>query len=354
MKVALINTIKPKAGSGDAMTECTYQLYLALKGKIDVKTVYATTVSKRNDTTGLLYTNTLFKKRIKELAKDRYQIIHITNQELGFAAQILHGSRRGAKIITTIHDMTRFMPEMHEGVFQGVYNSLVRGSITAAVKYSDAIIFASSQTEADVRRRFGKELSGKKTAVIMQGISGAFIKGKKYDRKRGFTVGYLARLAKHKNVEFILKVAEKLRHEQIKFRIYGTGEARSQLSKYIRDHKLTNVVLEGFVPERNIVKAYDGLDVFMFPSLNEGFGRPILEAQARGLPVIILKKGRIPSEVSKYCIRADNEADAAAIVSRIKANGYNRRSMQKAMAYARSFTWDRTAARTLALYEMEK
>jgi glycosyltransferase involved in cell wall biosynthesis len=354
MKVALINTIKPRPGSGDGMTECTYRLYIALKGKMDVKTIYATTDSKRNDIAGLLYTNTLFKKRLKGLARGGYQIIHITNHELGFAAKILQGDRGGAKIVTTIHDMTRFVPGMHEGRIQSMYNTLVKGSIESAVKYSDAIIFVSSQTEMDVRKRFRKELAGKKTAVIMQGISGGLIRAKKYKLKHDFTVGYLGSLARHKNVQFILKVAEKLKHKQIRFVIYGTGATRHQLSEYIKAHKLENVALRGFVPERNIVKTYDGLDVFMLPSLNEGFGRQILEAQARGLPVIILKQGRIPSEVSKYCIRADDESAAAGIVSRIKAKGYDRRSMKKAMSYARGFTWDRAAAKTLAFYEMEK
>jgi len=52
----------------------------------------------------------------------------------------------------------------------------------------------------------------------------------------------------------------------------------------------------GFAPEEKIVDIYDSFDVFVFPILYEGFGMPIIEAQSRGLPVIIYKYGKIPKK----------------------------------------------------------
>ena len=51
----------------------------------------------------------------------------------------------------------------------------------------------------------------------------------------------------------------------------------------------------GLALEERLIGIYDSFDVFAFPSLYEGFGLPILEAQSRGLPVIIYKYGKIPS-----------------------------------------------------------
>ena len=107
----------------------------------------------------------------------------------------------------------------------------------------------------------------------------------------------------------------------------------------------------GFVPEEKIVEIYDPSDVFMFPSLYDSFGLPILEAQSRGLPVIIYKYGKIPKEVRRYCFEAESPEHMAQIIEQLKANGYNEKERKKAMDYARSFTWEMTARETLEVYK---
>ena len=107
----------------------------------------------------------------------------------------------------------------------------------------------------------------------------------------------------------------------------------------------------GFAPEPRIVDVYDSFDVFIFPSYYEGFGMPILEAQARSLPVIIYKFGALPKEVTRYCIKAEDESDAADIINKLKENGYNEKLRKKAAEYARGFTWEKCAKETLMVYK---
>ena len=97
----------------------------------------------------------------------------------------------------------------------------------------------------------------------------------------------------------------------------------------------------GPAPENRILNIYDSFDAFVFPSLYEGFGLPILEAQSRGLPVIIYKYGKIPKEVRKYCFEAESPEHMAQIIEDLKENGYNEKLRKKATNYARSFTWVR-------------
>jgi glycosyltransferase involved in cell wall biosynthesis len=80
-------------------------------------------------------------------------------------------------------------------------------------------------------------------------------------------------------------------------------------------------------------------------------GYPILEAQARGLPVIIYKYGKIPKEVRKYCFEAESPEHMAQIIMQLKENGYNEKLQKKATEYARSFTWEKTARETLEVYK---
>ncbi|MDE1834869.1 MAG: glycosyltransferase, partial [Candidatus Micrarchaeota archaeon] len=70
-----------------------------------------------------------------------------------------------------------------------------------------------------------------------------------------------------------------------------------------------------------------------------------------GLPVIINKQGRIPSEVRKYCFEAKDPENMADIIKKLKQNGYNEKDRKKAMEYARSFTWEKEAEQTLEVYE---
>ncbi|MEM0143782.1 MAG: glycosyltransferase, partial [Candidatus Parvarchaeum sp.] len=92
-------------------------------------------------------------------------------------------------------------------------------------------------------------------------------------------------------------------------------------------------------------------NAFIFPSLYEGLGYPILEAQSRGLPVIIYKYGKIPKEVKKYCFEAESPEHMAQIIKELKENGYNEALRKKATEYARSFTWEKTAKETLKVYK---
>ena len=127
MKPLFISIVKPYKGSGTGLTEYSYQLSEHLKpilsngGSIDY--LYSLSDSKRNNIKGLLHANTSFKKMIANVQKNKYEIIHITDHEIGFAAKILKKSGNNAKIITTIHDLSRFEKGLHRGLSQKVYHN---------------------------------------------------------------------------------------------------------------------------------------------------------------------------------------------------------------------------------------
>ena len=106
----------------------------------------------------------------------------------------------------------------------------------------------------------------------------------------------------------------------------------------------------GFAPEDRIVDIYDSFDVAVHTTLYAGFELEIIEEQARGLPVIIPKTSMIPKEVKKYCIEAEDESHMAQIINNIKENGYNIKIKNRAIRYARTFTWKRNAEETFKVY----
>ena len=352
MKVALVNTVKPSPGTGLGMSEYTYQLTKHLKvldKNLKIDNIYAVSEPKRNNILGLLYTNTIFKLKIKKLSKMDYDIIHITDHEIGFVAKILKKSGSSARIVTTIHDLARFEKGLHSGLTQLLYNKLVQSSIKDAITYSDYLLCDSSQTYKAVENKLGKKTN---MEIVLPGTNDFVINARiRLRRNKVFSIGYIGALMKHKNIIFILEAAKFLDKTKFNFLIYGTGIDESMLKKFKEDNELNNVYLRGYLKEEDKIKVYDNFDVFVFPSLYEGFGLPILEAQARGLPVIIYKYGKIPKEVRKYCFEAESPEHMAQIIEQLKENGYNEKERKKAMEYARSFTWERTAKKTLEIYK---
>ena len=148
----------------------------------------------------------------------------------------------------------------------------------------------------------------------------------------------------------MLEAFKHIESKQFEMHIYGKlGYNRNKIIDIAKDDN--RIKFMGFAPEDKLVDIYDSFNVFVFPSYYEGFGIPIIEAQSRGLPVIIYKKGKIPKEVRKYCFEAKSPEHMAHIIENIKKNGYNKKLMYKAMDYARNFTWERCARETLEVYK---
>ena len=309
MKIAIVNAIRPSSGSGSGITEYAYQLITHLKPLLSkqdtLDEIYAINESRYNNIRGLILANTTFKCRLAQISKSKFDIIHITDHELGFAAKILKKSGTTAKIITTIHDLSRFEGTLHKGIAQKTYNKLVRGSIRDAILYSDLLLCNSTQTYYTIRKRFPQV---KNIIIVPHGIDDSFFTVKKETKKNNeekFIIGYLGSLAYHKNVIFLLHAADILKYNsEYEFQIYGTGTESQHLKQFKEKHHLNNVLLMGIAQQRNKVKIYDTFDVFVFPSLYEGLGYPILEAQQRKIPVVIRKESHITKEVRGYCLQS--------------------------------------------------
>ncbi len=115
-----------------------------------------------------------------------------------------------------------------------------------------------------------------------------------------------------------------------------------------------SVTLLGFVPDEDLVSLYQAADLFLFPSLYEGFGFPVLEAMACGTPVIAGNNSSIPEVAGTSGILLPDK-DKAAWVSAISALLGRPESLYKlslaGVAQARHFSWKRTAERTFEAYQ---
>jgi glycosyltransferase involved in cell wall biosynthesis len=109
----------------------------------------------------------------------------------------------------------------------------------------------------------------------------------------------------------------------------------------------------GFVEDNHLPDLYRGALMFVYPSLYEGFGLPILEAMACGTPVITSDRTSLPEVAGDAALLIDPtraEALAEAIVS-ILSDGELRQTLRaRGLARARAFTWNTVAEQTVAVY----
>ena len=269
--------------------------------------------------------------------------------------------------VTTVHDLISII-DMHMLIYvpkigyfkNSIINKLAYSMFSAsflfgnigilnAIKNSDYLLANSTQTKYELIE-FGVEKS--KIFITPMGIDSRFRQKQKISNKnkrKEFIVGHISGLTYKKNTGFLVDAFNYLTKSDTVLKIYGNKTR--YIEEVLKNHQDSRIVFMGFAPEEKIVDIYDSFDVFAFPSLHEGFGMPILEAQARGLPVIIYKYGKIPKEVRKYCFEAESPEHMAQIIEQLKENGYNEKERKKAMEYARSFTWERTAKETLEVYK---
>jgi glycosyltransferase involved in cell wall biosynthesis len=113
------------------------------------------------------------------------------------------------------------------------------------------------------------------------------------------------------------------------------------------------IILLGYVPDEDLPGLYTGADLFIYPSLYEGFGLPVLEAMACGTPVAVSRTSSLPEVAGDAGIFFDplNVIEMAEAMSKVLLNSqFCNELQQKGLRRAQQFTWQRTAFQTLSIY----
>jgi glycosyltransferase involved in cell wall biosynthesis len=111
-----------------------------------------------------------------------------------------------------------------------------------------------------------------------------------------------------------------------------------------------DVVFVGGVPLEETVNFYRAADVFVYPSLNETFGLPILEAMACGCPVVTSDVSAMPETAGGAAVLADPKAPESIARAIVEAAAGRDRLRDLGFARAAQFTWGATGAQTLDVY----
>ena len=134
------------------------------------------------------------------------------------------------------------------------------------------------------------------------------------------------------------------------------GRWLNRIMQRIRQLALDHdVVITGYVPYPQLVTFYKHAAAFVYPSLYEGFGIPLLEAMERATPVITSNTSSLPEVVGDAAIMVDplQPSELAQSIRRVLTDSKLSNDLrQKGLIRASQFSWERTASNTLAVYNI--
>ncbi len=132
-------------------------------------------------------------------------------------------------------------------------------------------------------------------------------------------------------------------------------EGEAILRRFVEELGISeSVVFTGFVPEADLAALYSAARVYACPSLYEGFGFTVLEAMACGTPVVCSPATSLPEAAGNGALYADpgNAVDFAQALQRAFHDEPLRQELiERGRKNVESFTWDKAAAQTLAVYQ---
>jgi glycosyltransferase involved in cell wall biosynthesis len=267
------------------------------------------------------------------------------------------------RYVATVHDMIpllwpQWVTRKHRLVVTAAYYRL-RQQV-------DIVITPSEATKADVVRHL--QINPQRIVVIPWGCDERFQPGgdpehfaavqQRYRLPAQYLL-FVGTLEPRKNLTTLLHAYAMVRAERrgkdVKLVVAGrTGWLYADIFDTVRTLALDEeVIFTGFVDDEDLPDLYRGAQLFVFPSLYEGFGLPILEAMASGVPVITSNVASMPEVAGDAAILIDphDPKAIAAGIARILAEDQLRQEMiQKGLARARRFTWDSVAQQTLEVY----
>ncbi len=262
--------------------------------------------------------------------------------------------------VITIHDITFSLhPEWFPWKARISFAALAPWSARRA----DHVLTVSECTRRDLARRYG--LHSSRVTVVPLAADPAFsprtpAEAGQVASRLGLTPPYLLHLGSlhpRRNIERLLDAFAELAggRPEVQLVLAGRVEAPwTTMDPMIAERALEGRVVHlGYVREEDLPALVSGAAALVYPSLYEGFGLPVLEAMACGIPVITSNVSALPEVAGDAALLVDprsREAIAAAMRSILDEPRLRERLIEAGLRRASGFSWRRTAEGTLAAY----
>lgn len=233
-----------------------------------------------------------FVQKLEELNLD---ILHYPRQEVSTVVD-------NASIMLTLYDIQH---EYYPEFFDEAVLASRRRTYTQSIQNADSIVVATDYTKQTIQEKFPNEAHkvtriypGFETNWKKLDVEKAKQQLAQYSLPERF-IFYPANPWLHKNHAHLFAALQRLRNQGIVIPLVCTGRLKQQapatLQQLIIASDLEDIIYDlGYVDEQTIQALYSQAEMLVFPSLFEGFGYPILEAQANGCPVVASNATTLP------------------------------------------------------------
>ena len=289
----------------------------------------------------------------KDIKKTKIDVFHGLSNEL---PQNAHKS--GAKTVVTIHDLIFIRyPELYHPTDRAIYQKKFK----YAAQISDTVIAISEQTKSDLINFFNIDES--KIEVVYQGCNPIFhneISQKqkieaagKYSLPQEYILN-IGTIEKRKNVLAVVKALNEFKID-IPFIIIGKKtDYQNEIEDYVfRNNMEKQVRIYNNIPFIDFPAIYRQASLFIYPSIFEGFGIPIIEALHSQIPVITTRGGCF-SEAGGFAARYTNPEDieeiADAVTEVLEDNKIRKRMIQDGKTYVQKFSEEIISQNLINIY----
>lgn len=290
-----------------------------------------------------------------------FNLIHT----LGYSAPIIRPKGKRLPSVFSLHDLYP-APLLRKTMSRGTYLYLKHLKSLSAYS-ADVILTLSENSKKDILDQI--KIPEQRVRVVYIAASDRFSKITdnnileavkiKYNIRLPFIL-FLGTISPHKNLIRLVEAFSILKNESSEFSAYSLvlcgsrGNATDKILEKCRELRIIeSVILTGYTDEEDVPAIYSMADLFVFPSLSEGFGIPPLEAMKCETPVACSDNTSMPEvcgDAAIYFNCYDTKSIAEAMY-RILNDGILRDSLrQKGLLQASKFSWEKAARETIAIY----
>jgi glycosyltransferase involved in cell wall biosynthesis len=292
----------------------------------------------------------LLKSTFPRLPNERRRLLQPPFPILG--ANLFHAlnqrvDRRPAKrVIATFHDLFVITSEYSSPEFRSRFTAQAR----SAAAHSDLIIAVSEFTSLQIQHLLGVEQS--RIRVVPHGVH---LPASPDEGERENIILFVGALQTRKNLMRLVSAFEAVPNN---WRLILAGSPEGYGADAILDAIEGSPVrgrieIPGHLPTSALHELFRRASIFAFPSLDEGFGMPVLEAMAFGVPVITSNGSALPEvagDAAHFVDPSNIEDISAALIHLIQDESYRRELVRRGYRRALEFSWKNTAEKTYAIY----
>ena len=257
------------------------------------------------------------------------------------------------KIITTVHDCVAVHYPHSSQWSVYVINKLLLGP---TLSISNRLITVSNFIRSDVLKSFTPAISPHKVVAIPNGKPSWILPPDYTPESRGDYLFFAGNTEPRKNLLNAIKALELLFDKKISIKLYIAGPLgwkNKTVMSYMHHSRIgNNIRFLGFCDDTALISHYLHCKAFLFPSLYEGFGLPVLEALCLDC-LVLTSQGTAMEEIlgpAALYFNPTNPHSIAKSIETVFSSGFNRSSVLKHKeAVLKNYSWEHSARRLLAV-----